>query len=534
MIDPPSYTVTADASRPPDTDKHGAHVAGAPEDPIFPTKDITFLKLAHTSHPPTGDTGDSIASRLWTFSGAATTPAPQFINATTRGSSQPEVLFVKDGALSITLAVSDTYAAPNSVSDPNDTHNVNVILAPVTVIAFDETDAGAGTDWTQGASETIITTGLSSNLVFDSTGTIDPDTSGSLGYSWVLERLNPSAAEITSGTSTTLTAFASPPTIAGDYKVTLWVSDYHAETRAEKTFRINELPNATFTPLTETVLIGSTDTVTLSAAISSDDVGISSFTWALADPGGADHSSGTNGLTSTNTTVTTWIPDEAGEWEVTLTATDTDGADHTLVHNVTVVASDEGQEKWTWAKNGEELISCPAIEGGFVFAATPKSPTIGPDGTIYLGGGAENLGKMMAINPDGSLRWAVGPTCASVLNPNNGSPTTVTFNTFPSAPVIGNTGYLYAQGQLNNSKAALIALHLGTGDPRWIYVGNTNFNLNRVDNYRTSIPHPALNNGAAYFGGVDEVWSVKVPGVGLATAPWPKFQHDEKNSGIGQ
>ncbi|TBL81033.1 PQQ-binding-like beta-propeller repeat protein [Paenibacillus thalictri] len=81
-----------------------------------------------------------------------------------------------------------------------------------------------------------------------------------------------------------------------------------------------------------------------------------------------------------------------------------------VVHFITAFHSD-GTKSWTFQL--DEAILTP--------------PTVGPDGTIYVGTGSYNSGKMTAIRPDGTKKWAFA----------SGQYIT-------SAPVFGADGTIYA------------------------------------------------------------------------------------------
>lgn len=95
--------------------------------------------------------------------------------------------------------------------------------------------------------------------------------------------------------------------------------------------------------------------------------------------------------------------------------------------------SPEGEKKWEY-KTGKGIVASPGIakdgtiymntNDGYVYALTPSgslkwkyyigdyyetspSPTIGADGTIYVGSPyKENTNSFLALNPDGTLKWS--------------------------------------------------------------------------------------------------------------------------------
>lgn len=177
----------------------------------------------------------------------------------------------------------------------------------------------------------------------------------------------------------------------------------------------------------------------------------------------------------------------------------------------------EGAVKWTFALPGE-YGSAPAVgsDGTVYFGyskslyavstagqlqwqvdvglASDSSPAIGIDGTIYIGASS---GRFLAVNPDGSLKWAT----------ELGGPVR-------SALAIDRTGGVYFAS--NNQLHALTA----DGLRRWVIdIG--------------SWVGPILSkDGILYFGarGAEKgLWSVQAE-AGLADSPWPMSGHDSMHT----
>ena len=122
-----------------------------------------------------------------------------------------------------------------------------------------------------------------------------------------------------------------------------------------------------------------------------------------------------------------------------------------------------------------------------------SSPAIGPDGIIYVGSWDQYL---YAINPDGSLKWKFQPN-----------------DWVDSSPAIGADGTIY----------------VGSDDD-YLYAinpdGSLKWKIYRINN------SPAIDSdGTIYVGGTFDLYAVTSASEGLANSSWPKFSHDNQNSG---
>ncbi len=135
-----------------------------------------------------------------------------------------------------------------------------------------------------------------------------------------------------------------------------------------------------------------------------------------------------------------------------------------------------------------------------LFGNVKSSAAIGNDGTIYVGSDKEDF---FALNPDGSIKWQYptrGPVRSSAALAADGT-----------IYVGSNDGSLYALNPDGTLKSRITVTHTGTVN---------------------SSPNIAPD-GTIYFatgGGDDKVYSV-IGNSPLANTPWPKFRHDMINTG---
>ncbi len=209
------------------------------------------------------------------------------------------------------------------------------------------------------------------------------------------------------------------------------------------------------------------------------------------------------------------------EWFVGSPAIGSDGTIY-VGSNYLYAISPSGTLKWFYhAANGVSL-SGPAIgsDGTIyissfysLYAINPSgslkwyyesgggdftSPAIGPDGTIYVGS-MDNY--LYAINPSGSLKWRYQTGYCVTAPPTIGSDGII---------YVGSADYyLYAINPLG-----LLKWRYQTG----YYVGSSN---------------PAAgSDGTIYVGSYDDyLYAITSSSKGLSSSSWPKFRHDNKNTG---
>jgi outer membrane protein assembly factor BamB len=151
--------------------------------------------------------------------------------------------------------------------------------------------------------------------------------------------------------------------------------------------------------------------------------------------------------------------------------------------------------------------------GGLQYTAGAEAsgPVVGPDGTIYVGGG----GKLTAIDPDGLVKWVFTPTMTGVV----------------STPAITVDGYLYVLVMPGKKRLAmqgtdsLYAVN-PDGTRRWACgLGEG------LSDPEYPLSAPKLDAGGfIYVGDGFRAWCVA--GVSApAQSIWPMFQHDAQNTG---
>ncbi len=215
------------------------------------------------------------------------------------------------------------------------------------------------------------------------------------------------------------------------------------------------------------------------------------------------------------------------------------------VHSSPAISSDGT----IYVGSGDDYIYALSTDGSFKWKYRTgdivySSPAIGADGTIYIG---SNDNYIYALTPNGSLKWKYQTSGAVVYS-----------GIFYSSPAIGSDGTIYV-GSNDNYIYALTA----NGSLKWkyqasgggcsspaigadgtIYVGS-------VDNYIYALTpngglkwkyqasgdvesSPAIGtDGTIYVGSVDGrfIYALKGNVLGLASSAWPKFRHDNNNTG---
>ena len=153
--------------------------------------------------------------------------------------------------------------------------------------------------------------------------------------------------------------------------------------------------------------------------------------------------------------------------------------------------SSGGQKQWIFNTGG----------------AVNASPAIAPDGTIYFGSEDKNL---YALTPTGTLKWKI----------DLGAP-------MGSAPAIAADGTIYvANGSIFPipTGGQLYAIN-PDGTVKWV-----------CDPKGGTLNSPAIGSDGTIYAGAwfGTVYAIPGTGGGLAPSAWPKFHHDNGNSGVAQ
>ncbi len=127
-----------------------------------------------------------------------------------------------------------------------------------------------------------------------------------------------------------------------------------------------------------------------------------------------------------------------------------------------------------------------------------SAPVFGEDGTIYFG---SQDGKLYALNANGSLKWKYQ-----------------TGDLIGDCPTVGNDGVIYF-GSYDDYVYALNP----DGTLRW-----------RYDTGDVISSSPVIgSDGTLYIGGWNGyLYALYCSSTGLANSSWPKFQHDNQNTGL--
>jgi len=170
------------------------------------------------------------------------------------------------------------------------------------------------------------------------------------------------------------------------------------------------------------------------------------------------------------------------------------------------------------------------------------------DGTLYVFGVGEtdDAGNILAVNPDGTIEWTYQIEEQYFIA--MGSPVIGQNGIIYLAGNIGYTGYIYAitnDGHLqwkvenpgiNNQELATFAID----SDGIIYIqegalnpdGTFNWEYPLGDIVVSSLGSPVIgSDGTIYVGSATGLYAFNGTSQGLASSAWPRFQHDNKNTG---
>jgi outer membrane protein assembly factor BamB len=244
-----------------------------------------------------------------------------------------------------------------------------------------------------------------------------------------------------------------------------------------------------------------------------------------------------------------------------------------------------GSDGTIYAGSGDDNLWALTSDGKFKWkyntgGDVASSPAIGGDGTIYVG---SDDGSLYAINPDMTLKWSCKTGAKVQSSPAVGSDGTIYFGSqdgyvYALDPADGNPKWSHkTDGKVNSSPAIgsdgtiyvgsddnyLYALNPADGSVKWSYetggfvrsspaVGaNGTVYFGSVDGYIYAVrsdgtlkwryetagsvitSSPAIGaDGTIYCGSTDRyIYALSSDSPGLASSPWPKFCHDNRNTG---
>jgi outer membrane protein assembly factor BamB len=152
-----------------------------------------------------------------------------------------------------------------------------------------------------------------------------------------------------------------------------------------------------------------------------------------------------------------------------------------------------GAGDWLYALNHDGTLKWRYQAQGSI--GLYSSPAISSDGTVYVG---SEEGAIYALNPDGTLKWRYQ-----------------TEGRIYSSPAISSDGTLY----------------IGSEDEA-IYASNPDGALKwRYQTQEGIWTSPAIgSDGSVYITSAGYLYAIQGSSV-LADSPWPKFQHDNQNTG---
>lgn len=230
-------------------------------------------------------------------------------------------------------------------------------------------------------------------------------------------------------------------------------------------------------------------------------------------------------------TLSAFTPDGIIEWEYvgdgypTMAIVGEDGTIYACVRNGIIALTSNGQLKW----------ECPEVLG------YPEA--IDWEGTIYCYRRADKK-SLYAVDVHGTLKWEYEVDCWMIsTDPVIASDGTIYFGAREAS---NGDNYLYAISQSGEFKRRYEFNEPVTtpaiGSDGTIYVGSQDTYLYAINpdgslkwRYEAGAPimsHLTIgSNGAIYFCTSYHLYAVKSESGGLANSPWPKYQHDNQNTG---
>jgi len=167
-----------------------------------------------------------------------------------------------------------------------------------------------------------------------------------------------------------------------------------------------------------------------------------------------------------------------------------------------------------------------------------SSPVIDSDGVIYFGA---NNQKFYALNSDGSKKWELNADAAFIYS-------SAAIGSDGTIYAVSSDYYLHAITQDGTLKwkynlGDWIDASLAIGSDGVIYIGSTDSKLYAINPDGTKrwefatgdsiYATPALKeDGTLYITSTDsKLYAIETSSLGLANSPWPRYGHDNRNTG---
>ena len=177
------------------------------------------------------------------------------------------------------------------------------------------------------------------------------------------------------------------------------------------------------------------------------------------------------------------------------------------------LGAEGGKFSWVYAFNPDSTLKWKySVDGAYRHVRA--SPTIGSDGTVYIAtkaGGDNSTAKVIALTPSGTEKWQY------TVDPMHVADDCYT------TPSVGADGIIYFGAENGH-----------------IYALNPNGTLNWTSQLEYGINWSSaaiIGDGTFYIGtsaGIDyqgNLYAIKSSSMGYASSPWPRFRHDNKNTG---
>ena len=190
-------------------------------------------------------------------------------------------------------------------------------------------------------------------------------------------------------------------------------------------------------------------------------------------------------------------------------------------------------DHYVYALNPDGTLKWRYLTGWTVYSS---SPALAADGTIYIGSGDQYL---YALNPDGTLKWRYRTGAGVFSSPAIGAGGTVYVGSADSyVYAVSPTGTLQWRYQTGGEVFSSPAV----GSDGTVYVGSEDAHVYALRPDGTLkwqeltggpvFSAPALGpDGPLFVTSGNLAQAFRVTDGGLASTPWPKFHHDNRNSG---